>query len=440
MRIISSVLLTIVLFGCSARLEQAAPIPTSEPEVGYAVVDVATGKLIASKAANTGFMPASTAKVVTAISALAILPEDHRFVTRVCTSDQTDAGYDESLVLIGGGDPLLPLPQMLQMVSDLALAWTSQAEQRISLQYDDGPVLTMGVISSRQPPLAVYNPSLSGLMLAESAIRNTQLLQGTGGRIPWSPNPVPEGAGEWYPATSPSRHAAETFADYAARLGVRLEVSETKGRCVVELVRHESQSRDHVIAEVLTLSSNPGAELLGLAADTVRTGSSSDKITDAAERTEAWLSTRFPGLDWKDFNLQNHSGLSTASRITPAQMAELIATAFKDQDIDFTPSLLTPSGWAGHLRNRLMTAGTGGAIWAKTGTMNYGVGLAGFMLSKKTSLRSFAIYVTDRDARIDYDKLGRFPSDDVEREAKAWNARARRLIDEQVERWMSLGQ
>ncbi len=53
----------------------------AEPRTGYILIDANSGKQLAAKNENTAFMPASTMKLVTMLSALDHLGPDHRFET-----------------------------------------------------------------------------------------------------------------------------------------------------------------------------------------------------------------------------------------------------------------------------------------------------------------------------------------------------------------------
>ena len=73
-------------------------------------------------------------------------------------------------------------------------------------------------------------------------------------------------------------------------------------------------------------------------------------------------------------------------------------------------------------------------IAAKTGTLNYVSGLAGYVSPPRGGSLAFAIFSADLDAR------GRIPSDQRERPAGArdWATRARRLQQTLIERWGTL--
>jgi D-alanyl-D-alanine carboxypeptidase/D-alanyl-D-alanine-endopeptidase (penicillin-binding protein 4) len=127
--------------------------------------------------------------------------------------------------------------------------------------------------------------------------------------------------------------------------------------------------------------------------------------------------------------LVDHSGLGDASRIAPAQMV----------------GLLCGQGVAGRLRGILREQPLRDArgnplpsqpyqVAAKTGTLNFVSGLAGYVTPPNGRELAFAIFAADMDTRA------RIATADRERPAGAsdWAQRARRLQQQLIERWGTL--
>ncbi len=68
-----------------------------------AVIDAATGRVVWSKNGNTGYMPASTRKWLTATNALRVFGNSHGFTTTVKSGGQRD-----QVILVGSGDRPFP--------------------------------------------------------------------------------------------------------------------------------------------------------------------------------------------------------------------------------------------------------------------------------------------------------------------------------------------
>src|SRR5215469_14115756 len=74
-------------------------------QVGALVTDLSTGQVLYAQKAGTGFTPASTTKIATAIAALDTLGPDARFVTKVVLAGRGGGSGGTSIMLVGGGDP-----------------------------------------------------------------------------------------------------------------------------------------------------------------------------------------------------------------------------------------------------------------------------------------------------------------------------------------------
>ncbi len=85
--------------------------------IGVAIVDVATGRVLASYKEHDPLNPASNAKLYTAAAALAILHGDHRYETTL--SGQLKSGAVAALTLRGYGDPSLSTDDLAAMAQDL---------------------------------------------------------------------------------------------------------------------------------------------------------------------------------------------------------------------------------------------------------------------------------------------------------------------------------
>jgi serine-type D-Ala-D-Ala carboxypeptidase/endopeptidase (penicillin-binding protein 4) len=97
------------------------------------------------------------------------------------------------------------------------------------------------------------------------------------------------------------------------------------------------------------------------------------------------------------------------------------------------PALLPGGGWSGTLADRFDGPDQPLRVWAKTGTMNYGSALAGYLFPSTDRPAVFATMVSDIGAREAYDAR---PRRAAEIAAGTWHARARALQDGLVEVWL----
>ena len=145
----------------------------------------------------------------------------------------------------------------------------------------------------------------------------------------------------------------------------------------------------------LKYSNNMVAEVIGLAASRAL-GNPGDTLQASADRLGIWMERNIPGLNNFATSLANHSGLSTASRVSPSLMTAILKHAltqrFDGWRID---SLLTTGGTNDALRSRFRDPATAYRVWAKSGTMRYIKGLTGYLDAHSGRRLIFALFVYD---------------------------------------------
>src|SRR6266480_2163444 len=122
-----------------------APLTTARPlgkHVGAVVTDLGTGTVLFSQNAGSSFVPASNAKLLTAVAALSALGPSARFTTRVVAGSRPGL-----LTLVGGGDPTLaagppprtgyPQPATLAALAAATARWlAARGTRTVRLSYD----------------------------------------------------------------------------------------------------------------------------------------------------------------------------------------------------------------------------------------------------------------------------------------------------------------
>ncbi|MCY3752595.1 MAG: D-alanyl-D-alanine carboxypeptidase [Alphaproteobacteria bacterium] len=76
-------------------------------------------------------------------------------------------------------------------------------------------------------------------------------------------------------------------------------------------------------------------------------------------------------------------------------------------------------------------------VWAKTGSMYYGRGLAGYLHAASGRRLVFALFTSDLDERRRLDALGPEPGEEERERGEAWLERARDLERALLKRWAS---
>src|SRR5690606_11990605 len=166
---------------------------------------------------DTGITPASTTKVVTSVAALASLGPDTRLATRV-----VQGSGPGSVVLVGGGDPLLAGPKakrttypdqasIVTLANRTAAALKRQGVGKVTLTYDaslfTGPATGPGWKPSYIPDGHVA--PVHALAIDE------------GRQVPGQNQPR---------VADPPRHAADAFAALLRRKGITVAKKIAPGR------------------------------------------------------------------------------------------------------------------------------------------------------------------------------------------------------------------
>lgn len=428
---------------------------------GYALMDVASGALVEGGSADSLFLPASVSKVPTALYAMDALGSGFRFRTRLMASTPVSGGeLAGDLILQGGGDPVLDTDAL----AEIAAAAHSRGLRRVNGRFlADGSVLpTIARIDPSQPEYVSYNPAVSGLNLNFNRVffewkqhkgRRNIALEARARRFSpqvshvqidpvsrqsplftWETRDsrefwtVAEPAlgrkgGRWLPVRDPESYAADVFRKVAGVKGLTLPKGTIgTGQAVEELVAWESDVLDTLLRSMLKYSNNMTAEVLGLAASRAR-GAQIGGLTDSGKAMASWMVSSF-GLK-PGFEFANHSGLSTQTKITPRQTVEMLART----DHARLSKLLKPVSLDAWGSEKALPQSC--KVFAKTGTLNFVRGLAGYIQGANGRTYAFAIYSGDLDARAGVVRKDR------ERPpgAKTWRNRAKAFERSLLRSW-----
>ncbi|MGY9049103.1 hypothetical protein P775_21425 [Puniceibacterium antarcticum] len=430
--------------------------------VGFAVADLATGLMLEEHEAETGMPPASVAKAMTASYALETLGADHVFGTQlILTGGLADGVVQGDLVLAGGGDPTLDTNGLASLAEQLKEVGVREVRGRFLVW--GGALPFTAAIDPEQPDQVGYNPAVSGLSLNFNRVHFEWRKEGadyavtmdarsdryrpdvTMARMQIVPRAAPiytyqrrdgrddwtvarsalgnDGA-RWLPVREPERYAGEVFQTFARSQGILLGTPELvterpEGTVIAQL---ESAPLAVILHDMLKWSTNITAEMVGLAA-TIRRDGQARSQKDSAAAMNAWAKET---LGLGHVAMVDHSGLGDDSRIAAADMMKLMLNV-RDR-LGLKPLLKTVA-----LRDSQgrPTKGNPIQVHAKTGTLNFVSGLAGYVDLPDGTELAFAIFAANIPRR---DKLNR-----EERESPAgasgWNARAKGLQQALIERW-----
>jgi D-alanyl-D-alanine carboxypeptidase/D-alanyl-D-alanine-endopeptidase (penicillin-binding protein 4) len=443
--------------------------------IGYVVYDLRAHRRLAARAADELFVPASVAKVPTTVAALEILGPDYRFHTDVYASRPPEKGTEPGdLYLVGGGDPMLTGDHMQAMVRALRREGLSRVSGRFL--YDETMLPPAEIISRDQPNYAPHNSGVSALTVNFNRVEVDWLRRGKDGQTletrvtsntdrrktavdtvrlflgapaqhlaraftfagfkdgeRWMMSPYLRRRGRiWLPVKRPAPTAAAVFRGLAAQAGLALPHAVAgalpKGATLIH--RHRSEKLTRSIRRLMLFSNNVAAELIGLST-TRRLAGHGLTLGKSAQALTAWLKARMPGTDWRGFHLANHSGLSLAARISPAQMLAVLDFAHDRRYGRYRyPALLKRYP----LSRRVAPHGRY-SVRAKSGTMNYVRGHAGYIRTVSGRELAFVVFINQIGARGGgaVHKVG---AKHRRYGPRTWMARARKLEQALVASWV----
>lgn len=359
--------------------------------VAFAAVDVRTGETVAAVGSGV-FIPASTAKVLTAFTVLTKLDSQARFTTSVVRTGN-------QLVLVGGGDPFLRSePPERKVFGAEADVETLAARTAAALRTAGLSSVQVDYNASRFSGPA-FNPAWESSYRAEKVVTPISAL--------W----VDRGIADGVRTDSPAADAADAFADALEDVGIEVAdehraVAVSSGATPVASVRSATVAR--MTEEMVASSDNEAAEVLlrhaALAAG--RPGSFAGGVATIVDVLQA------NGIDTTGLSLHDGSGLSRRNRISPISLAQTIAKAVTTTRTASLLSDLPVANFSGTLDRRFAEEDEEdgqGVVRAKTGTLKDVHSLAGVVTDRVGSPIVFAVMVdqakdipvTDAEAALD---------------------------------------
>ena len=431
-------------------------------DVVFAVADAETGEMLESRSPDVGTAPASVAKAITALYALDALGPQHRFSTRVLAiGDIEDGVVKGDLVLAGGCDPTTDTEALAELAARLKRAGIR--EVRGAFEVYEGPVASVRAIDPEQPDQVGYNPAVAGIALNFNRVhfewkrvsgsykvtmdaragkyrpdvtvarmqvvaRRTPIYtysdSGSGDLWTVAQGALGSGGSRWLPVRRPGLYAGEVFATLARSHGIvlrapRLRDTAPVGTTVAEM---DSAPLREILQAMLKYSNNLTAEMVGLASTYARIGRV-ETLAESADEMNLWAMEAL-GMTAPAF--VDHSGLGDASRVSAQDMVRGLSAAGRSSVLRplLKPvKLLDDQGRA--VNDDPVTAD------AKTGTLNFVSGLAGYMTGAQGRELVFAIFASDEKTRAS------IPREARERPpgGRSWATRARRLQRQLIMRW-----
>lgn len=422
---------------------------------GYVLADAVSGTVLEAGEADQLLPPASVAKAITAMFVLDRLGSGHRYATRLMATGPVQGGLVQGdLVLVGGGDPVLNTDHLATIAADLAARGVRGVTGRYLVHAASLPSLPL--IDADQPEFVGYNPALSGLNLnfnrvhfewrraqkgyavtmdarSETLVPPVRMAtmrivpreaplftyESGAGEDRWTVASAALGKGgaRWMPVRHPQAYAAEVFQTLARGNGIDLpqaqDIATLPAGAV--LVEHLSDPMGPILADMLKFSTNLTAEVVGLTASGQTDLAASAAVMGAWARDRLGIAAQFV----------DHSGLGGASRISAGDMVRALVASHATE----LPGLLKDVGMCDEAGKVIKDHPV--RVFAKTGTLNFASGLAGYIRPPSGRVLAFAIFSADVPRREGLALSER----DLPPGGEAWTKRARILQGRLVDRW-----
>jgi len=392
----------------------------SQKKVRFAVkvVNAKTGKTLYDSNANKPMVPASNMKVVTSAAALEYLGSNYEFTTK-------DGLLDKTLVVIGGADPLLGdeatdkkhgrAPDWI--FTDIIAALKENGVTAINDIVIDSTFFDDNRVHPNWPRAQLNRPyacEVSGLNYNRNCVRITT--KNAAGKVAITINPQtdyvqlinkvkPTSKGSSavgaYRNTKPNRLTVKGKCRKQAGFDVAIERPaeffgfvlaeklaadgiEVAGKLEGKLIKNDNRIKilrtyTTPISDVLARCNK---DSLGLAAEALVKTISAEKngrLNGAWPHGLTLISQYLVklGIDEKEFNLDDGSGLSRENKLSPNAITQVLLDIYKGKNRRFYIDSLAVGGGDGTIAKYFKEAKYKGRIFGKTGYVNLAKSFSG---------------------------------------------------------------
>lgn len=427
----------------SSKVEAAIKKTLPNAAIGVMVQDAKTGKILYERKSTERFVPASTAKVLTAAAALVALGPDHRFETTIKALPHSVQGsrIKGHVYLQFTGDPSLKTKDLKALVLQLrtlgvheiagnvvidntrfegpnyAPGWTWDSihwhysapitsvilnQNRIGLTLQPGTVPGGAVkadiageyraafsVESQIQAATAFQANTGCQLLLNMSQENRVLL---GGCWPVSQKAV----GLRLAVANPDLMAKQVILNALHTAGIRLlgqvDVGVATPTNAVVIAKHASAPLKHLIKYVLKDSNNIYAESL---TKTLGFYYFKQGTFQSGVRAIKKILSKPANINVKRMKLLDGSGQSRYNLISPRHLSQVLQMMYHHRVFEDFKSGLAISGKTGTLRGRMGGQGLLGRVEAKTGTLEGVSALSGYLTTKNKQTLVFTI-MTDR--------------------------------------------
>jgi serine-type D-Ala-D-Ala carboxypeptidase/endopeptidase (penicillin-binding protein 4) len=395
----------------------------ADANVGIIVKSMDNGAVLYSRNAEHFFMPASTMKILTAITALSYLGNDYTFVTKIAANSQNieNGVLNSDIYIHFDGDPSLTKDDVEELIADLVKQGIQKINGNVYIDdyvYDQKKygrgwmwdelnlcyaAPTTGAIVDKNCFWLQLSPSQEGstasitkadaLIPSYSAVLTKTLQKSSdcpldiratdnneyylSGCIKPQKVPVDLHIAVNNPRIYAGNLVSSLLQKYAISVTGKIGFAQT-GQAGYVLASHSSVPLNELVKKMMKHSDNLIADSLYKKIAANYFGSAGTWIN--GNKAIKQLLTNNTAIDLTKLKMFDGSGLSRYNLISPNQMMQLLLFAYNNQAINnaFVDSLPI-SGIDGSLRWRMGKNGMQQRVRAKTGTMTGISSLAGYV-------------------------------------------------------------
>jgi D-alanyl-D-alanine carboxypeptidase/D-alanyl-D-alanine-endopeptidase (penicillin-binding protein 4) len=293
---------------------------------GGLYAETADGEPLLNIRSNHRYIPASTIKLATAFCSLEELSNTHRFRTKIFTQKH-------SLYIQGFGDPSLVSEEIRTIVSHIAPHLS-----RIDRIYIDTSAFALnklpdGTTNTLNPYDATNGAFIVNFGSARLARKSKHTVLSAEPQTPLTPLSkqfglkIPIGKTDRINiASTPrlgARYGAEILVAMLKDMGIQgamhIDFQATPSTAHLIYTHHSSQNLEQIAKQMLKYSTNFTANQLMLVLGAEKFG-----YPATLEKGQRALSECLKTVGWSDFHIEEGSGLSRKTRVSPEQLVRLI--------------------------------------------------------------------------------------------------------------------
>ncbi len=370
------------------------------------VISLSDGHSIYEKNAELPLNPASNMKVVTEAAALQSLGGDFTFKTEFYTdAHPTTDGQVGKLWIKGGGDPWLVTEEVESIADEFAAA---------GIREITGPVFVDDSFfdhSNTTTYLSDRGDRLYNILTGSLSFNFNSKLVGSrqGLRMGDQAELIPPSHKRSFSkhsvrsvraSSDPGIYAASNILQTFESKGIKIDPSaivatrDTVPQGAVPLFTHKSPPLREILKGMGKFSNNFIAEQVLKTMGAVRYGVPGSTSKGVMVQKEYLTSLGIPGGIQGNFVLDNGSGLSRVSRISSAQLVQVLSDQYNNPHREEFIDSLSVFGVDGTLRAKSKSSPLREKVFAKTGTLNDVKSLSGYLFDGRQKV-AFAFIFND---------------------------------------------